>query len=441
MKVKSRIIVKRILSEDKFTIKYSLKLPHKIKKFFNGNTFFVKYKGEDITTVPESIRIIPLLSNVVPIAWANNSDIIMQEVDKIFFSSLKKIRQSFKFIYPEINWEGNIVPGKVVNDTTKDYIDKDRSALLFTGGIDSVTSFYRHISEKPVLINVQGTDISLNGYVKFKIVEDELTNFADYYTTDIKFIESNFRSFINNSILNTFFEKQLLNFGWWAGIQHGLGLTGLCAPLAFKRKISKIYIASSFTKNFLKQWGSSPLIDNKVKFFFTGIKHDDYEFSRQDKLEYLSDYLLKKNYNLKLNVCASKGLELNCSECEKCSRTMIGLLIAGIDPDRLGFDTKKFSFNSIIEKFEKGVFKVTDDELFMWEDIKKHLNFNKEPIVGNTIIPEYFLYWLKNTSFDKYKESYIRKKKRYKIVKSTIKYFPQLYNMIYKFYLRYIKNI
>ena len=69
-------IVKNIeISDDKKRISYEYTIDKAIAKFFNKKEkFHVQYQ-EEIATVPISIAVIPLLANIMPIAWFVGFDV------------------------------------------------------------------------------------------------------------------------------------------------------------------------------------------------------------------------------------------------------------------------------------------------------------------------------------------------------------------------------
>lgn len=93
--------------------------------------------------------------------------------------------------------------------------------------------------------------------------------------------KTNFRSFINERKLNCLVKNS--GDGWWHGFQHGIGLLGHGAPIAYLKGLKCIYIASSYTPKDNVTCASHPSIDNCVEFCNCHIIHDQYEYSRQEK--------------------------------------------------------------------------------------------------------------------------------------------------------------
>ena len=119
---------------------------------------------------------------------------------------------------------------------------------------------------------------------------------------------------------------------WWGSVSHGLTLLGLVAPLTALKKIKTVIIAATHTKDFKEPWGSHPLIDNNIRWADVRVIHDGYELSRQKKIRY---YIIRYPHYLPyLRVCYFSRNNYNCGYCEKCLRTIIALILEGINPTR-----------------------------------------------------------------------------------------------------------
>ena len=58
-----------------------------IKKYFLTDYFFVEY-DQDVINVDKSILYIPIVSNIITMAWAVGADIYVEELDKTYLDSL-----------------------------------------------------------------------------------------------------------------------------------------------------------------------------------------------------------------------------------------------------------------------------------------------------------------------------------------------------------------
>jgi len=137
-------------------------------------------------------------------------------------------------------------------------------------------------------------------------------------------------------------------------------------------------IASSSTPDSLrhgKRWGSHPLIDNKLSWANIRVIHHGANLSRQEKIRYLlKDYIeTHKRYPV-LRVCYSQFREPNCGKCEKCLRTITGLILEDIDPKKCGFNIGKDFFIFLKKSFlERRHNFYLGDKYGLWNDIQRHI--------------------------------------------------------------------
>ena len=71
-----------------------------VEKYFGQKSFWVRYD------VDASILNIPVLSNVITVAWAVGADVYVGELDKSYFEALNKVKLVFKsgiqsFLFPQ----------------------------------------------------------------------------------------------------------------------------------------------------------------------------------------------------------------------------------------------------------------------------------------------------------------------------------------------------
>ena len=272
----------------------------------------------------------------------------------------------------------------------------DESALLFTGGVDSLTTYIRHRSEDPYLISMNGADTALDDRETWRRNRAIVESFADDHGLEPLFVETDMHGFLDGSMLRAHYARYL-DSTWWASVQHGLGLSGICAPLAYEHGIGDLYIAATHTSDFGEAWGSHPAIDNQVAWSGTRTHHDGYELSRQQKIERIAQYVDAEAPGLTIRSCHSGDGGGNCSRCEKCARTIFGLMLAGLDPERHGYEVDDASFETFRERFEAGDWRLGADERFMWQDLKDHLDPDAEyPHEGAAAFAE----WLASTDLD-----------------------------------------
>ena len=209
------------------------------KKYFNKDkNFYSKYK-EDVSSVPNSILVIPFVANIIPIAWFAGFDIEVPEIDEDFYNALQQVKLEFEKQFLDYELKGNLKAKLLV----KNKIVDTKSAMLFSGGVDAYATYIRIFSETPDLVTILGADIEIEDQSQWlsftNFIEDEplLTSNKKQY------IETNVREFYTYQV-----ELLLKEVGWWGKVQHGLSLIGSLAPISYTNGYNKIYIASSYTE-------------------------------------------------------------------------------------------------------------------------------------------------------------------------------------------------
>ena len=304
-----------------------------IKKYFSNIPFIIKYP-DSIENVPDSIAAIPFVCNVLPIIWVTDTELLIAELDKVFYERISGIKQAYQRMYPETKFKGKIVVEKTVENH---FENTGKSAMFYSGGLDSAQTLISHLEDKPTLLAIWGSDIRYDNKKGWRLVENVISNTAKQYQLQKAFMHSTFREFDNEALLHNDF-SQTLQDGWWHGIKHSLGLLGHIAPYVWKHQINTMYIAASFCIQDGKvRCASDPSIDNQVRFSDCQVVHDGYEYSRQDKMHNLVEFCKKNNRYFQLHVCWQSQEGNNCCMCEKCYRTMAGLWAEGENPDNYGF--------------------------------------------------------------------------------------------------------
>lgn len=323
-------------------------------RFFNLKEYFFVEYNENVENVPYGIAIIPFMCNILPIAWLCDAVIYLEEIDEDFYNSIKNFKQGYIDMYPKLHFLGSI---KVNQIKKYSIITSDKSLALFSGGVDAFYTLLSHINERPTIATMWGADIKLDDAIGWRKVINHTNEIAQLYNLDAKWMKSNFRTFIKEGPLTQLVVEKA-NDGWWHGFQHGIGLIGHAAPLMYQNNIAKLYIAASFTihEKGTVTCASDPTIDNYVKFCGCTVQHDGYEASRQDKIEFICRFSRESKKQIPLRVCWESSGGSNCCQCEKCYRTLFGILAEKEDPRNYGFDYTDKEFNTIIKDLKHRVF-------------------------------------------------------------------------------------
>lgn len=327
------------VSVGKNRIDYDYEIRGEWSKFFNTEEkLFIEF-SEEISALPESVAVLPLLGNILPVAWICDASVIVPSIDKSFYDSIPDFKKGYIEMHPKISFKGELKAGAVEQNT----LTGGAGCLaFFSGGVDAFNTLVSHIDEKPTLVTLWGSDVKLDDVPGWKNVSDHVDSVCSEFGLDKVTVKSNFRSIIREGVLDSLVTAA--GDGWWHGFQHGLGLITHAAPIAYVLNKSVVYIASSYT---IAEKGvscaSDPTIDNFIRFGSTRVVHDGYEFNRQMKIINITNYVKHSGHRIRVHVCwRSKGGR-NCGRCEKCIRTILGLYAAGADPKEYGFDYSDFS--------------------------------------------------------------------------------------------------
>ncbi len=353
-------------SDNGTKINYDYIADGQVQKFFDKNQLFYSKYLVDVSTVPDSIAIIPFLSNMLPIAWYAGFTIEVEEVDEDFYQAQELLKTEFAKRNTPQSFGGQLVAKRLVKNNSSG----SKTAMLFSGGVDAYATYIRIYEEKPDLITLLGADIEIND-------QDQWNDFAGFIENE-ELLKDNHKEYIETNLRDfyTYQVELLLNdIGWWGKVQHGLALIGSIAPLAYIHNYGAVYIASSYTDHIDIDWGSTPEIDEKITWA-SGLKviHDGYELKRQDKVDLIAGFASVTDTKFKLRVCYSeKRTEFNCSICEKCFRTILGLILNGKNPNDYGFNVDETIYDKFYEVLDiggasKGV------RYFWWELMEKAKN-------------------------------------------------------------------
>jgi hypothetical protein len=390
-----RIDVAAPAVENKTKVRYGLTCDAGMREYFSSERMFVTY-DVDVSNVPEHLLLIPLLSTLAPISWSLGAELRVPSIDKAFLDALGQIREAFRRLHPASSWGGEISADRIVDHGQA--AARGNSAILFSGGVDSVISFVAHRQENPRLVTVWGADLGLSQRRDWEKVSTSNRTFAHSRSVDISFIETNFRTFFNSYKLEAGFPQRFPN--WYSGYQQGLGLVGLCAPLSHVHALRRIYIPSTHTASFDRSWGSHPEIDNHIRWASTRTIHDGYELSRQKKLRLLAKYIREEGHRVPLRVCWAHGT--NCSRCEKCCITMLGLALEGLDPNDHGFRFSSATLSHIRGRLEKGRFALSDSLVWLFTEIQTDDASRPDKLAVHGL--DEFLGWLRGISLQNLQE-------------------------------------
>lgn len=373
-----KIKVEKIIIKD-----YSIEVKYSISKdlqyFFNLDNNFKIIYSENISTVPENIAIIPFICNVLPIIWLSDSKLYIDIIDENFANILDDLRKSFNDINNTNVFKGKIYIKKKIK--TPKYIDLNSNSCFFSGGVDSLQTLSYLLKQNidPLLITVWGTDVWDYNEAGWHSLENTANLYGEFYGLKNLYIKSNFRKFINESLLTDKLLIGKINDSWWHGIQHGIGLLGHIAPYAFIYDIKTHYIPGTLKQGDNYTCASRKETDEVLKISDTIIIHEGSEYSRLEKVINIIDFFKKRKKYLPFRVCyMDKESKLNCCNCEKCFRTILELISINENPKKWGFNVNSLCKKNLIKYYQENI--VSGILKDFYYDIKKNLQMNKKKI-------------------------------------------------------------
>jgi hypothetical protein len=183
-----------------------------------------------------------------------------------------------------------------------------KTALFFSGGVDSFFSLLRHDQEIDALITVYGFDITLQDGPRIAALQASLSSIAAATRKESIIIRTNVRE--HPEFGKVFWERA-----------HGGALAAVGHLLS--NSFSRILISSSYPYAIDRPWGSHPKTDHLWSSDELKLVHFGAGVGRIEKLYSIVHEPLVRNH---LRVCWENLTETgNCSRCEKCLRVRLVL--------------------------------------------------------------------------------------------------------------------
>ncbi len=316
--------------------KLSVTINKNFKKRYLKSDFFVEY-DEDINLeqFDYSIQSLPFIMNVISLIWISGEDYQVAEMDVEVYHSLERIKKVFEIMYPKTPWKGRLIAKKLVAHQPQTKTSK-RSALLFSGGLDSTVSSFYHRDTPQLLITAWGqSGLPLEEQRLWEKVQKRMIDFAQLYGHENAFLKSNYYYFLDFTKLKHLSSEIVT---WRTDTIEDIGWAGLIAPILLSKGMTTLRIAASEDWNITFGTASNPYIDSNIRFAGLRIEHDLFSMTRFDKIKYLVDLcnrgIVKKP---QLIICQKPGDIITCNSCEKCCLTVALLLGAQADPQEYGF--------------------------------------------------------------------------------------------------------
>lgn len=236
----------------------------------------------------------------------------------------------------------------------------------FSGGVDSFFTLWNHLpsndknssSSISHALFVHGFDIKLEDEDIFSKLKSDYSDMFQELGLEFMTGSTNCQSFGTR---------------WDWGIFHGTALIGIAHVIGLKS--ARFYVPASHTYRDLMPWGTDPRIDHLLSSESMVVVHDGASFSRTEKTRILSSW--PETYD-KLRVCIPRDGMNNCSQCEKCVRTMLAL-------DMLGVLDKFVTFQKPVDPahIRKCIYRNASDFAFAKEILDYALELKRQDVALN----------------------------------------------------------
>jgi hypothetical protein len=195
---------------------------------------------------------------------------------------------------------------------------KPRSIAAFSGGVDSSFTLLRNSAQSSEpryavdsVLLVHGFDISLSNLSALRELIDRTRAIREVAGAHLRVIRTN--------------SKELRLQNWYHSSATELAA---CMHLLSAEFSNALIGSSTLYDAFVPRCGSNPITDHLLSGGTLKIVHDGAAFSRTEKVAFLSGCPAAVQ---SLKVCwQGEHQGRNCGTCEKCVRTLLNLLAAGI---------------------------------------------------------------------------------------------------------------
>lgn len=333
-------------------VKYNFSCSKELDHFFTTKTMFIEYE-DSVEDIPLSILTIPFVNCMLGLVWMVDCELFVDEIDKTYYNSIKNLKTAYEELHNYPHLKGLFVPSKLVDNKIE---KSEKSLLLFGGGIDCQSSYLRNSNKISYVLNIYGWLKDLEENNRVDISDKRQT---ETFALSMGVIPLHARSNFASQFCLAEIERKLtrkIGTSYWFAFLHSMAFISIATPVAWKKGISEIIIASSYTKGRAnRHCGSFITTDSEFRFAKEGkVLHDGFELNRNDKVALIVKYQKQLNAPYNLQVCSFN--ECNCCVCEKCFRTIVDIISLGGNPKMFGFE----SYSQ--EHWEK----IVNDNIALW---------------------------------------------------------------------------
>ena len=368
----------------------TITVPDHLKKYIKTPNYFIEYDKE--ITDNQSILNIPLLSNVLPLAWITDTNIKVSTLDKRYHESMYQLKDEINKIFPLKPFKTEII----VDDLVENSVEAEGTALLFSGGVDSTYSLINNWEKKPHLVMIWGID--MHPYPEYaehwSDLESLYGEFAAKNGLEFSMVRTNASQVMNYPRIEHDYHRILHSGRFRLRHQHSLIVIPMVAPFSDKRFNEVLFAASDHPHYpiYAESGVTFPRTDEKIVWADLVTRHDGF-IPRIDKLQAITEF--PKTQDTLLKVCQKP--KSNCCSCDKCYREIMYLALNGIDPNKFGFNINEHTYEDMRTFYEfKSITKVSVNDYFA--SIKRLI---PDKIDGALEGSKPFLEWFKDKDLNK----------------------------------------
>ncbi|MDO8348506.1 MAG: hypothetical protein Q7S85_11510 [Rugosibacter sp.] len=294
----------------------------------------------------------PWLVAMLPMAAALGEDIELPlPVDALLLENCLGVLAIWNAWYPELHQIALHCPVKGFEPSCA----IKKTAAFFSGGIDSYFTIARRMPGNPYgipavgalddLLTVWGFDVRAHEENQFMQLEKMLLESSRQLKLNHLCIRTNLRDM----------EKHIPFKDMWRRLGQCAGLGFI--SLSMENRYRTVTLGSTKAYGNLAPWGTHPLLDPLFSTTGLGIVHDGASFSRDQKTDLVAKF---PPAHKSLHVCFAEGGS-NCSQCDKCYRTMMTFDALGHrDTMKDAFDWSRYK----VEYIKKFFIKSQGDEIY-----------------------------------------------------------------------------
>jgi hypothetical protein len=238
--------------------------------------------------------------------------------------------------YAQLAQESKLVRIDARTQKHVSFLDKPpRAGLFLSGGIDSLATLRANRLNYPL----EHPGSIKDGLIVYGLEIIKPESFQHVLSSLSKIAQD-----ARVTLIPVYTNIRYLEEDWHFWETHFMGAVFSAIAHAFARQFTVVSIASSDPIPDLQPYGSHPLLDPNYSSSDLRIRHEGITLSRLDRTKLLADWdVAIKN----LRVCNKSehyqvGM-LNCGECEKCIRTKLAVLVAGVLEKTPGFTKQEIS--------------------------------------------------------------------------------------------------